>query len=240
MKKISLIACAALVAGLLVSCNNETGPVDYNSVRSTKTANSYLVSGTITTVETSETGTFDAENKQTLGSKSKTTDVEYINSAEAFVYYSTDSVWNSNYQDYQIQYKASKGYHSWKDDEEKSWSGSAWVDAPKATEITKGTEATYDIDANSFVIYSVDGVFYFDGNGTYAVVEADEDAIQSGESFSLKVSFTIRDDGAPYSPTPYTQVVDNTSYDDKGKQVTGRTTSNESVTVTYDLKFTAK
>ena len=54
MKKITLIACAALVAGLLVSCSNDAGAKDYNSVRYTTNVNNYLVSGTKTTVVTSE------------------------------------------------------------------------------------------------------------------------------------------------------------------------------------------
>ena len=133
MKKITLIACAALVAGLLVSCNNatEAGTIDYDSVRETKNANNYLVAGTVTTKNYSESGEYDADNKQTDGNKSINSESIRVKSASAVVSYITDSVNETNYQEYKLTFDdAPEGWSS-DSSENYSWESTKWGEPTK-------------------------------------------------------------------------------------------------------------
>lgn len=228
MKKITLIACAAVLAGLLVSCNN--GAKDYNSVRYENYENSYLVSGTVTTVVVSETDTYGATDQAT-GSKSTVTTTDYIKSAAAKVTYSTDSEFDSNYQDYSIAYEASKGWQSVAYTGYQTWNAGtkAWDNGTAPADVVKGTgDPDTNISAKSFYIYSMDDDLYIQWNGKSWPVTADESAFADGKDFTLKVSYTtVNNDN------------DLVNKGTDGKQ-TSRNVNKRSTTYTYDLTFTAQ
>ena len=237
MKKISLIACAALVAGLLVSCNNatEAGTVDYNNIRKTSNENSYILTGKITTVTESETDDYTVTNgkeSQSAGEKSKETEVLKFDQASAKVSFKTDSENDTNYQGYRISYYDSMGWYSYVNDLKQDWATDKWADVTKNAkqDFTDG-DADTPISGDDFVISSIDGVLYFVSCGQQFEVEADEEAIAAGESFTLKVTYVDSDD----SNTTY-----NYDADDNDKPITGRHASSGKTTVTYDLTFTAK
>ncbi len=228
MKKISIIACAALVAGLLVSCSSEAGTVDYNDVRTTTNVNNYVVSGSIAETVYTESGTYDADNKQTDGSKSTVTSTVYFKAAEATVAYTVDSVDETNYQSYSVKYDASEGWSS-RVEETSSFSGTSWS-TPSKTEVAKGTgDPDTNIPRDTFSFYSVDGVFYVDGYGKAYSFEADEDAIQAGEDFTVSVTFDTDN-----------RTSDDSDYDTTGKLEAGRATSVNKTSITYNLTFSAK
>ena len=234
MKKITLIACAALVAGLLVSCNNatEAGTVDYDSVRNTYNRNNYLVSGKVTETVYTEAGvTYDDKDKMTAGTKTERSDTVRFTEAAAVVSYDTDSVNETNYQSYTINFDdAPKAWSSWKESES-TVSNGTWGTATD----TKGDETTDpDLDnqpIHGVTLYCVDGTFYVDGNGQFYVAEVEEgeDAVAGGEDFTLKVTYT-----------DYVQDQKDSSKDEDGKLLTGGTSSVTKVSYTYDLTFTAK
>ena len=229
MKKITLIACAAVLAGLLVSCNN--GAKDYNSVRYENYENSYLVSGSYTTEVVSETGRYGATD-QTLGNKSTITTTEFIKSAAAKVTYSTDSEFESNYQKYSIKYEGSKGWKSITHTGYQTWNAGtkAWDNDAASTipaDVTKGTgDPDTNVGGATFSIYSMDGDLYIYNDGKSWPVTADESAFADGKDFTLKISFTTASDS------------DDVRKGTDGKQ-TGRTVNKQTTTYTYDLTFTA-
>ncbi len=229
MKKIILIACAAVLAGLLVSCNN--GAKDYNSVRYENYENSYLVSGTYTKVVTTDEATYGATDQAT-GTKSTVTTTEYITSAAAKVTYNTDSEFDSNYQEYAIKYEGSTGYKSIAHTGYKTWNAAtkAWVDtASIPADTAKGTgDPDQTVGGKTFTIYSIDDDLYFNYDGKSWPVTADESAFADGNDFTLKFSCTLVND-----------IRDDINKGTDGKQ-TGRTTKNNTTTYTYDLTFTAQ
>lgn len=234
MKKISLIACAALIAGLLISCNSEAGVKDYNSVRYTQAVNNYVVSGTITTVEENSEATFDKDNKQDGGFSRKTTTTTKIKAVAGVVSYNTDSEFGSNYQEYTISTdrEVDGGWMSITYDEDKVWDSTkkSLVTNPiKASDIEMTTgDPDTTVPSVSLKIYAIDGTFYYESNGQRWAFEADEDAVAAGEDFSINLTFTTTDETS-----------DSTDLDEKGKQVSRETTSSKT-TKTYNLTFTAK
>ena len=230
MKKISLIACAALVAGLLVSCNNatEAGNIDYNDVRTTSTENSYLVSGTIETVREISNASYDDKDKQNGGDYSKTTVTEEIVSTAASVIFGEDSLWESNFANYFVQYDRSTGYTSTKYNEKKDWDGTKLADVTKPADIDKASEPDTTIYGDVFALVSVDGTVYEEYDGQNWTVEVDEDALQSGDDFTLKVTYEIINDSNG-----------RTMYDSEGNQ-SSRSEFLDKSTITYNFKFTAK
>ena len=261
MKKISLIACATLVAGLLVSCSSEAGVKDYNNVRSTSAVNNYIVSGSITTVVEESKTTYDDEGKQrgyykayswddTLGTyveedvldySKKTTTTTEAKAIAGVVSYVVDSEFDSNYQKYTIKTDAESkaGYKSIKYDEDKIWSTAKkeMIDNPsKPKDVAKSSgDPDTNIGGLNFDIYAVDGTFYYESNGQRWPFEADEDAIANGESFSINVTFTTQD--TSNSSNSFDK-------DDKKKKNTDtdnyHSASSNKTTVTYNLTFTAK
>jgi len=265
MKKISLIACATLVAGLLVSCSSEAGVKDYNNVRSTSAVNNYIVSGSITTVVEESKTTYDDEGKQrgyyknyysewddTLGTvvlheedvldySKKTTTTTEAKAIAGVVSYGVDSEFDSNYQKYTIKTDAASkaGYKSIKYDEDKIWSTAKkeMIDNPsKPKDVAKSSgDPDTDIGGLNFNIYAVDGTFYYESNGQRWPFEADEDAIANGESFSINVTFTTSDTSNSYD-----------AFDKDDKKTKNNDYSNYhysqsgKTTVTYNLTFTAK
>jgi len=261
MKKISLIACAALVTGLLVSCSSEAGVKDYNNVRSTSAVNNYIVSGSITTVVEESFTTYDDKGNQkgyydnyvldestgnynlvpVLDYSKKTTTTTEAKAIAGVVSYGVDSEFESNYQKYTIKTDAESkaGYKSIKYDEDKIWSTAKkeMIDNPsKPKDVAKSSgDPDTDIGGLNFNIYAVDGTFYYESNGQRWPFEADEDAIANGESFSINVTFTTKD-------TTET----STEFDKDNKQLNGNYSWNsnsakaEKTTVTYNLTFTAK
>ena len=234
MKKITLIACAALGAGLFVSCNNaaEADTVDYNSVRKTTNVNNYLVSGKVTETLYTEAGvTYDDKDKMTAGTKTEHSDIVRFTEAAAVISYKTDSVAETNYQSYTIEFdKAPKAWSSWKESES-TVSNGAWGTATD----TKGDETTDpDLDNQAIpgvTLYCVDGTFYCEGNGQFyaAEVEEGEDAVAGGEDFTIKVTYTV-----------FEKDQKDSSKDADGKLLTGGTSSVTKMSYTYDLTFTAK
>jgi len=232
MKKITLIACAAVLAGLLVSCNN--GAKDYNEVTSTSTKNSYLVKGTITTVTEHAEAEFNDKDKQTDGESYKTTETETIVSAPAFVVFGEDKQFDSNYDNYGIHFADSVGYYEkvvnagtyWDDttEKEKEYT-SAQLDSQK---VEKAATPDYDIDAQWVSVNDIDGTLYFAYGDKFVEATADADKIAAGEDFTLSVTVVDTDKSS-----------NNTSYDKDGKQ-TRRETSSDKITKTYDLTFTAQ
>ena len=85
MKKITLIACATLIAGLFVSCNNDAGVKDYNNVTKTSFYNSYVVKGTVATTSEISTKTYNDKNELINASSSSITDTKRIVSTPAYV-----------------------------------------------------------------------------------------------------------------------------------------------------------
>ena len=122
------------------------------------------------------------------------------------------------------------GWSSYEDNLEQTWSTDKWVDGTKSAKVdfTNGDADTY-IDAEKIFISSIDGVFYLGNMACPTEVEVDEDALSSGESFTLKVTFVDSDT----SDTTY-------NYDAENKDITGRHAEADKVTVTYDFTFTAK
>ena len=247
MKKITLIACAALVAGLLVSCNN--GAKDYNEVTTTSTEYEYLVTGTIE-VETDHTEkTFDKDNKQTNGSSYNYTETYTIESTPGFVNFGTNEAWSGNYDGYNLKAVGLTGYYEKKGNSGTYWDGTKEKDYTAAElksryEVEKtddpinlnGYPAYFDSEFYVY-LYKIDGEYKVASNGALFDATVDEDAIEAGEDFT--VSYTIVNDDSSNSST-------YTDYDADGKPVTTaasntRTnTSTNKVTRTYTLKFSAK
>lgn len=234
MKKITLIACAALVAGLLVSCNNaaEAGTIDYDSVRETNNRNNYLVSGKVTKIDYTEVGvTYDANDKMTAGTKTEQSDTVRFTEAAAVVSYDTDSVNETNYQSYTIKFDAAPKAWSSSKTSTSTVSNGAW-----GTATENKTDETTDPDLENYplqgvTLYCVDGTFYCEGNGQFyaAEVEEGEDAVAGGEDFTLKVTYTVME-----------QDQKDSSKDADGKLLTGGTSSVTKRSYSIDLTFTAK
>ena len=248
MKKITLIACAAVLAGLLVSCNN--GTKDYNDVTKSTTEYEYLVTGTVEIVTDHTEKTFDKDNKQTNGSSYNYTKTYTIESTPGFVNFGSNEAWSGNYDGYNLKAVGLTGYY-----EQKGNSGTYW-DGTKEKDYTAAelksryeVEKTDDpINLNSYpanfgsselyvYLYKIDGEFKVETNAATFDATVDEDAISAGESFT--VSYTIVDDDSSYSNT-------YTDYDADGKPVTTAasgtysTSTTNKVTKTYTLKFSAK
>lgn len=231
MKKITLIACAALVAGLLVSCDNGSSVKEMNYVGYTSTENSYVVTGTKTVVKENSSESFDADDDQTAGTIKKYTETYYYTGAEGYVYFTTSNQNDYNYQDYTIALNNSIGYYSKEWDTSKTYS-TIEKDYVKdtTTDIEKGTDDPDTLlDPKIFNAYAVDGVLYIsDGNAQNWAVEADEEALAAGESFTFKVTYTTADSTSA-----------TTNKDGAGDQK-DRSSSSSKTTVTYNLTFTAK
>lgn len=247
MKKITLIACAALVAGLLVSCNN--GAKDYNDVTKTFTEYEYLVTGTIEVVTDHTEKTFDKDNKQTAGSSYNVTSTYTFESTPGMVNFGSNEANDGNYEGYQLRVNGFTGYYERKGNSGTYWDGTKEKDYTAAElksnyEVEKTTDpinlSNYNylnMDSYWEFLYKIDGEFKVQSNGALFDATVDEDAIEAGEDFT--VSYTIVEDDSSSSST-------YTDYDADGKPVTTaasstRTnTSTNKVTKTYTLKFSAK
>lgn len=250
MKKITLIACAALVAGLLVSCNN--GAKDYNDVTTSATEYEYLVSGTIEVVADSTYKQVDKDNKQTDGRSSNITQTFTFESTPAFVRIATDEQDDTNYEGYQLAIpNGFTGYYERKANSATYWdyANSKEKDYTAAElksnwEIEKTEDpidlSRYDrlaMDNYWVYLYKIDGALKVAENGALFDATVDEDAIANGEDFT--VTYTIVTGDTSNSET-YTE------YDADGKAVTtagsstNTVTSTSKTTKTYTLKFAAK
>lgn len=173
MKKLSIILCAALLAGtaFIVSCKNS---VEYIDVSSQSYTDSYVVTGTVTF--TREWGN-DSDNT----TKQKT--VEKFSAGNAIVSRTVNKNKKSNYEDYySIQLMGNYEYET--------------------TEIKKvaGTEKDpveykggSSYSENWLNLYKVDGVWYLDSDGDY--VKVDEFTIggkAKGKGKNKTESFTLK------------------------------------------------
>lgn len=232
MKKITLIACAALVAGLLVSCNN--GAKDYNDVTSTSTKNSYLVKGTITTVTETASSKYDDKDKQFDGESYKMTKIETIVSAPAYVTFGENEQFDSNYDNYAIRFDDTVGYNEvvvnagtyWDDttEKEKEYT-SAQLDSQK---VEKAATPDHDIDSEWISVNDIDGKLYYQYGDKLFEVTTDLDKITAGEDFTYSLTVVTNDSSS-----------ENTYFDKDGKK-TRSEKSSEKITKTYDLTFTAQ
>lgn len=237
MKKITLIACAALVAGFLMSCSSEAGVKDYNNVTTTSTYNSYVVKGTIaTTVETSSKR-FDDENKQTNGSSSSITTTQRFVSTPAYVSFGTDENYDGNCAAaYSIKIDGTDVFTSEVANSATYWDSAAKEEKSRtAAEIKSYNDAHKEADdpddsitAIRFSLIVIDDVIYYESNGERFVVTADAEKIAEGESFDLDVTFVTNDESSNY-----------TYYDSDGDQYS-RNESADKTSVTYKFSFTAK
>ncbi len=230
MKKITLIACAAVLAGLLVSCNN--GAKDYNDVTSTNAQYSYLVKGTKTIVTETASKRYDADDKQDRGSSFKKTETYTIVSTPAYVRTSESEQYDYNYDYYYISTSDSVGYYERVANSGTEWNGTKEVDLTATQldsyKVEKAATPDEDIDGEWFTLYKIDGKFYLQSNDKYFEVTIDEDKFTTGADFTLSVSRVTTDTSS-----------NNTEFDSDGKQAR-RTTSSNKVTETYDLTFTAQ
>ena len=229
MKKITLIACAAVLAGLLVSCNN--GAKDYNNVTYTDTQYNYLVKGTRTVVTETASKRYDADDKQDNGSSLKKTETYTIVSTPAYVHINESEQADYNFDSYYINVSNSTGYY-----ESVANSGTEW-DGTKEVDLTATQLDTYKVEKAATPgtnvtglwedIYKIDGKIYLPHNDKYFEVTVDEDKLAAGEDFTLSVSVVTTDTTS-----------NDTEFDSDGKQKR-RTTSSNKITETYDLTFTA-
>lgn len=206
MKKINLIACAALVAGLLISCSSEAGVKDYNSVTSTSTEYEYLVSGTVTTVSNTSSTSYDKDGKQNGGDTRSTTRTEEIVSAEAFATFSTDANYNSNVETIEISVAASNGYLK-VDADGSDWNGTkleSWSSSQKeAASTAKASKPEQPVGSQLISLYKVDGEWKVKADNKLWAVEIDEDKLTAGEDFEISYEVTTDDSTTKRAYTSY-------------------------------------
>lgn len=234
MKKITLIACAAVLAGLLLSCNN--GAKDYNDVTKTDTKYSYLVKGTITTVTETASEDYDEDDKLDYIDSLKKTETYTIVSTPAFVTFTESEQYDRNYDFYDIRFDSSTGYFervtesktTWDfvEDKKKEWTSTELGVTPYKVEkeATPGT----NISGEWVTVYDIDGTLYYKSNDKYVEATVDAAKLAAGEDFTYSVT-VVTDDSSN----------ENTSYDKDGKK-DGSSKSSTKITKTYSLTFTAQ
>ncbi len=230
MKKITLIACAALVAGLLVSCNN--GAKDYNNVTTTSTYHSYTVKGTYTVVEENAYEGKNSKDEVNYGEEYKYTTIYTLDSGAADVQFWTDEQRDYNYDNCKIQFSQLMAFNE-KDVEGKGWNWSEekYVEFDAAEKTSRGKHDKADdpssVSFDDFWMEEIDGVWYYNNNGKMFEVTVDADKFKEGESFTLKVTVDTPSSG-------------NSTYKDGKDKTTGTSTNSSNTTRTWDLTFTAK
>lgn len=232
MKKITLIACAVIAAGLLFSCNN--GTKEYNEQTWANTEHSYLVSGTIKTVTEASMKEYGATN-QTFGAAYTMTQTDTIKSTAGKVTFGEYETWESNWDYYSLYFNSSSDGKSKKTlDSASQWDGTKDV-ALTAAQLEAAApslgaydEQTATINADQIEIRKIDDKLYVTSNGTLYEVTADLTKIEEGADFTVSVTFVTKDTSN-----------DEIEKDADDKQ-TSREIGTEKVTKTYDLTFTAK
>lgn len=250
MKKITLIACAALVAGLLASCSNDAGVKELNEITTSGNVNSYLVKGTVTTVTESSYGRYNDKDQlvgssqwdsslmdyTTVLSSKGTQKVTFLNTP-AYISFGTNEQWDRNWNSYYIgisDENTVEGYLEYVANSGSYWDGSAKKDYTSTQLDASKVEKTDDpIDVSSYMIgdfdvFDIDGTLYYRYGKAIYEVTADQEKIEAGEDFTLSVTFVTTDYSDEYK-----------NLDEDGKQ-TSRQTQSVKTTVTYDLTFTAK
>ncbi len=230
MKKITLIACAAVLAGLLVSCNN--GAKDYNDVTKTSTYHSYTVTGTKTVVQESAYEGKDSDGDVNYGEEYKYTTVYTVDSGAADIQFWTDEQRDYNYDNCKIQFSQVMAFDE-KDVEGKEfdWSEDKYVAFDAAEKTSRGKHDKADdpssVTIDDFWMEEIDGVWYYTNNGKMFEVTVDADKFKEGESFTLKVTVDSPSSG-------------NSTSKDEDDKTTSTYKSSSNTTTTYDLTFTAK
>lgn len=220
MKKLSLIlcACAIAVAGLSVSCKNET--VERKNVGYKNYLNSYTISGTITTVVVNKEVDTDGTTVLLNDTITTTTTIE---AGTAKIEWRESKTYSTNGVEYTISSITTKGKQT------------------KKTKDKAGTEDPYSNDytdasltnaiSTKMVLQKIGKKYYvtedLDPDPSYTLLvpvsEGFECAdLDSGKDFTL--SFTV------------TEKENNNGWVDKDDKSEDTTTT----TTTYDIKFTAK
>lgn len=243
MKKITLIACAALVAGLLVSCNNgAAGTRDLNDVTWTQTEYEYLVSGKVVDTVSSSFKGYDDENKQTYGESSTVVTTEEIVSTPGYVRFGTNANKSTNYENgYTIVWNASQGYKTVEQTEGTQWD----ISAKKEKDLTaaeldaytykveKADKPTQNVGSGNIFIYKINDEFKIEFDNRLWTVTVDEEKLSSGKDFDLSFEATLDDS---------TTSANYKDFDADGKEVAENASSSKSTdksTKKVTLKFTA-
>lgn len=208
MKKINYILCAIALAGavMFASCKQEAP--QYNFVTGISNTNQYSVSGTVTTVIANKT--VNAEGVAGTAD-SKTTTVKSITAGYSRIEWEDSKVREGNVSDeYTITFSDLFGTVK-----QQVMSGETEV-TPFPTEVTAASQTLEKI-----YLYKIDDAFFIMSTAGEAVKVTAGD-IESGDTFNLKISYSL--------------VTDNAGEIAEDSKVVNTTTE----TISYDLTFTAK
>ena len=224
MKKLNLIlcACAIVIAGLSVSCKNET--IERKNVGYKNYLNSYTISGTTTKVTVNKVvdtdGTTITNNTETI--------TDTIGAGYATISWEDVKTYSTNGVAFSIESKITKLKETKKTKDKDDNETTNYEDMDVVAYM--GGSAVSD----SMTLNKIGKKYYLSNNSGYIIGEGFECAdLDSGKDFTLSFTVTEKKNVDYIDPSNTWQGVKYLDKDDKSENTITTTT-------TYDIKFTAK